>query len=165
MTFMTLLPTSKLFHLRQVKNILFPFFVLIQNFLYLQRYNLKNEKKGKSDDVPISYTYLLSTPTHPAPMSNKVITLADTLTHTLNALSQVQMQHTTVNYSWNYLDELICGYTDDLFDTLKYNCLKMVLAPVSTVSEEKTAVAAFARFKEWLVSKKPYQSEIGRAHV
>lgn len=67
------------------------------------------------------------------------------------------MQHTSVTYSWNYLDELICGYTDDLFDSLKFNCIKMVLAPVASLNEERLMVSAFTRFKEWLVAKKPYQ--------
>ncbi len=63
-------------------------------------------------------------------------------------------------YSWNYLDQLICGYYEALFDSLKYSSVRFVLAPLQSGEEEAKVVQSFLAFTKSLTTRDDKQVQL-----
>ncbi|KAL6063738.1 DEP domain-containing protein [Balamuthia mandrillaris] len=111
-------------------------FTLEGQNIRVRRYYKKNDRRSKGTQM--TYNYELSSPL-----------LCETKFYPAN----VTITYKEDNYSWNYLDQLICGYVDTLFDSLKYACLKFVIAPVQQEDKEQAQVTAFTAFKSFLETR------------
>eukprot|EP00953_Heterococcus_sp_UTEX-ZZ885_P030586 16154-Heterococcus_DN1.PRE.2 len=64
-------------------------------------------------------------------------------------------------YSWNYLDELVCGYNEELIENTKYRRISFALIPptVSDQEEEESYIAKMRKLEDYLNSKAEKQDD------
>ncbi|KAG5178381.1 hypothetical protein JKP88DRAFT_264612 [Tribonema minus] len=70
-------------------------------------------------------------------------------------VKQMFYKYPSPEYSWNYLDELVCGYNSDLIENTKYRRILFAIIPppVASHEEEEAYIGKMSKLEDYLSAK------------